>query len=473
MTISHNTDLIAIPEMKELVDFVARRMSMTAEEAAASQPEFERELRERTLGVERRVHAMDFGRMDVDVPGIVAGGVRYRRRTEKSVGRYTTLAGVIEVERTSYRARGGHGGQTVAALDFRLGLVADHWTPVAAQVASTFMASLPSKEAASLLLAAGTMSPSSSHLDRVAKHVGGLWEAGRVEFEVAVRDAERLDLPSPEHVAVIAISLDGIMVPMKDAERTPGLGKKDQGPKGYKEAGCGTLALYDAAGKRLNTIRFGRMPERHKRVLHQQLASELEPLIERYASAKVVAVADGAKENWRILREIADDLGCEIIERLDFFHAAQHLIEGFKAAGLSDEQVAMWRTRLKNEVDVAEPLIEELGFLAAVHGKKAIATNFEYFINNAARLDYAEATAAQQPIGSGVQEAACKTVVGERLKRSGMTWRTRGGQAILTLRGLAQSGRLHHAWGALVPTLPTAFEVDPDLRRKRPTKQAA
>ena len=297
MTISHNTDLIAIPEMKELVDFVARRMSMTAEEAAASQPEFERELRERTLGVERRVHAMDFGRMDVDVPGIVAGGVRYRRRTEKSVGRYTTLAGVIEVERTSYRARGGHGGQTVAALDFRLGLVADHWTPVAAQVASTFMASLPSKEAASLLLAAGTMSPSSSHLDRVAKHVGGLWEAGRVEFEVAVRDAERLDLPSPEHVAVIAISLDGIMVPMKDAERTPGLGKKDQGPKGYKEAGCGTLALYDAAGKRLNTIRFGRMPERHKRVLHQQLASELEPLIERYASAKVVAVADGAKEN--------------------------------------------------------------------------------------------------------------------------------------------------------------------------------
>jgi hypothetical protein len=49
------------------------------------------------------------------------------------------------------------------------------------------------------------------------------------------------------------------------------------------------------------------------------------------------------------------------------------------------------------------------------------------------------------PIGSGVVEAACKTLVGERLKQSGMRWTNRGGQAILTLRGLLQSNRWEKA----------------------------
>ena len=50
------------------------------------------------------------------------------------------------------------------------------------------------------------------------------------------------------------------------------------------------------------------------------------------------------------------------------------------------------------------------------------------------------------PIGSGIVEAACKTLVTERLKRSGMRWRHTGGQAILTLRSLIQSDRFEPAW---------------------------
>ena len=54
------------------------------------------------------------------------------------------------------------------------------------------------------------------------------------------------------------------------------------------------------------------------------------------------------------------------------------------------------------------------------------------------------------PIGSGVVEAACKTLVSQRLKRSGMRWRTAGGQAILTFRALCQSERFERAWPLLV-----------------------
>ena len=49
-------------------------------------------------------------------------------------------------------------------------------------------------------------------------------------------------------------------------------------------------------------------------------------------------------------------------------------------------------------------------------------------------------------------EAACKTLVTERLKRSGMRWRRAGGQAILTLRSLLQSARFDQAWTLLSRT---------------------
>ena len=56
-------------------------------------------------------------------------------------------------------------------------------------------------------------------------------------------------------------------------------------------------------------------------------------------------------------------------------------------------------------------------------------------------MDYAEYRRQNLPIGSGVVEAACKTVVGHRLKRSGMRWSLEGGQSILNLRTIALSRR--------------------------------
>ena len=65
-------------------------------------------------------------------------------------------------------------------------------------------------------------------------------------------------------------------------------------------------------------------------------------------------------------------------------------------------------------------------------------------------MRYADLQARNLPIGSGVVEAACKTLVSQRLKRAGMRWRMQGGQAILTFRALCQSARFEHAWPLLV-----------------------
>jgi len=77
--------------------------------------------------------------------------------------------------------------------------------------------------------------------------------------------------------------------------------------------------------------------------------------------------------------------------------------------------------------------------------KNQIATELAYFRLNRARMRYAEIAAENLPIGSGIIEAACKTL-SSRHKRSGMRWRTSGGQAIFTLRALIQSDRFDSAW---------------------------
>jgi len=61
-------------------------------------------------------------------------------------------------------------------------------------------------------------------------------------------------------------------------------------------------------------------------------------------------------------------------------------------------------------------------------------------------MRYADYLAQGLPIASGVVEAACKTLVTQRMKCSGMAWKQTGGQAILTLRSLIQSDRWQHAW---------------------------
>jgi len=74
-------------------------------------------------------------------------------------------------------------------------------------------------------------------------------------------------------------------------------------------------------------------------------------------------------------------------------------------------------------------------------------------------MHYAELTAKGFMIGSGIDEAACKTLVAQRLKQSGMRWGVRGAQAILTPRGWDQSERFDQAWALLAATLQAEVTV--------------
>ena len=269
---------------------------------------------------------------------------------------------------------------------------------------------------------------------------------------------ERLSVPT--EAVSLAVSLDGVMVPMKDGAREAkraearAQGRRTQGPAGYQEVGCATLSFYDAEGERLDTVRFARMPETLKATLKSTLAAEVHAVLAKRPELTVVKVADGARDNGTFLASLVP----EGEERVDFYHAAEQLKAGLDAAyGENDPkglaQFKKLRHVLREDLDGVHKVIRALIHLRNKHPRrKRIGEVLGYFRRHRHRMDYADAAARSLPIGSGVVEATCKTLATQRMKRSGMRWRHPGGQAILTLRALVQSHRFEHAWTLLSAT---------------------
>ena len=432
----------------------------------------ERELHERFVEVEREVLGELLERLDVDAPSVELGGRRYHR-VLRSTESYTTAVGPVTAGRTLYRCG---RERAVVPMELRAGIVEGHWTALAARQASCVVARMTPSEGEALLRELGNMAPSKSSLDRLPKGLSARWEANREGFESTLREA----VVVPDEAVTVAVSLDGVMVPMKDGrraekrERSRATGRRAKGPAGYQEAGCATLSFYDAEGERLDTLSLARMPEAKKATLKTMLSAELDTVLGRRPDLEVVTVADGAHDNWRYLDALAPDATTVV----DFYHAAEQLKCALDARyGDNDAkgraQFHKLRHILLDDCDGVEKVIRALAYQRKQFPRrKRIGEVLRYFRRNRHRMCYADTQARNLPVGSGVVEAACKTLVTQRLKRSGMRWRRPGGQAILTLRALLQSSRFDQAWVLLSKTYRHDVTV-PDNVVAFPCKRAA
>jgi hypothetical protein len=139
------------------------------------------------------------------------------------------------------------------------------------------------------------------------------------------------------------------------------------------------------------------------------------------------------------------------IQIVDLYHARQHLweIAAMLFPGKPEEQKS-WVGPMKDLLDKGE--IETLvQTLRAIHSDCAnnaeeLLTQAEYFATNAERMRYPKFRAQGLFVGSGVIEAGCKTVIGSRLKCSGMFWTVRGANAIIALRCCRLNGRFEDYW---------------------------
>jgi hypothetical protein len=366
----------------------------------------------------------------------------------------------VTVERNLFRPSGG--GKSICALDLRAGVVGGLCTPVLARQVSYAMGQMTSAATAALFVEFGVEGPSSSTCDRVPKVVGEVWERNREEWEAALRKQETI----PAEACVLAVSLDGVMVPDKEAqreakakrdERKKNLGKATGGPAGYREVGCGTVSLFDEEGVRLDTVRYGREPERKKKTLTEQLDAEVASILVARSDLELVALADGAEENWRYFAGPSWKRATKIV---DHGHACQHLKAGLSAYFGQDSvegraEYERLKVLLKDKHGGVDDVITELRSLERKlrqaeqkKGSELLRKERKYFENQRERMDYARYQELGLPIGSGVVEAACKTLATQRLKCSGMSWGG-GKQPILTIRSLLQSNRCDQAWSLI------------------------
>jgi len=134
------------------------------------------------------------------------------------------------------------------------------------------------------------------------------------------------------------------------------------------------------------------------------------------------------------------------------------------------------RRRLREESGGIEAIIRSLRCWRNQYPRKTlIARELDYFRRYRHRMQYAGGAAEHLPIGSAVVEAACKTLVTQRLKGSDMCWTHRGGQTILTFRALIRSDRFDRAWARLAATcvkpIHPAAEIMPCHRSPRATSK--
>lgn len=418
--------------------------SLSAEEHEAAILRFTRAIGQASIGEMLACYDMS--------DDIVSVGSQTYRRKHKAPKTYQTSLGPVTVTRYVYVNRKSDGtGKSIVPMELQSGIVENYWSAQAAKNSAWLLAHLTPQETEDALFQLGMMTPSRSSLDRLPKALMSSWDQQVVEQHKLLTEQEDI----PEEAVSMAVSLDGVMIGMKPDKNTEKQGKNRQCE--WKEASCGTISFFDNNGNRLATTQYGRMPEHKKQSLKNMLRNHVEVALKIKPELKLIHIADGAQDNWTFFDEDMP-LGFQLT---DYFHACQYLKKAFDAAyesQKSNEQYHKYKRILRDEEKGIRKVLRALRYLRNKHKNCAdIKSAVTYFTNNQHRMLYAEANTLNYPIGSGIVEAACKSLVSQRMKRSGMSWNQLGGQSILTLRSLIKSHRFDKAWEGIAEKYQTTI----------------
>ena len=367
-------------------------------------------------------------KFDTDGSPIKLGEVKMTVR-EKDNKTYQTPYGSVKIQRYVYQS--SKGGKIHCPLEDNAQIIRGA-TPKFAQQISHKYANMNAPAVCRDLDENHHRKIAHSYLQDVSDWVGSIAQAKEQIWEY---ETPKID----EAISTVVVSLDGAYILMRE--------------EGYREAMVGNISLYDVTGKRQHTIYIGEAPEYGKETFLQRLEKEISTVKKHYPDALYLGIADGAKNNWTFLEKHTSR------QLLDFFHVTEYLAAVSYAAypGKTDKpKREIWLnnrcTQLKHDSKAVEELITEMEKLAKKTSltkatKEKLLAALTYFVNHRHMMNYAEQVKKQLPIGSGVTEAACKTLVKQRLCGSGMRWKEKGAKVILSLRALVQSkGRWQQFW---------------------------
>jgi len=359
----------------------------------------------------------------------------YRNRTKV----LETLFGPVEVGRNYYHSTTESEGRF--PLDDALGVI-EGYSPALARLMCRAGGQSPFEAASADLLAYGAIKVEGRAIQRMVNLVAPAVRE-TLEAETAQSDLHAVN--------VLYVSGDGTGIPMMKKELEGVAGKQPDGSAKTREVKLGCVFTQQSVDDEGFPMRD---PDSSSYIATMENSVEFGGLLRREAfrrgigsALKVVFLGDGATWVWEVAR--VNFPGA--IHILDFYHGAEHLEELCdalfgKASDKSKSQFDTWRICLKedgiDEVIAAAQAALPRGGPRRKEAKKQIA----YFRKNRDRMLYATFRAAGYFIGSGVVEAGCRTVVGQRLKQSGMFWSSPGAQNILSIRSALLSNRFDDYW---------------------------
>lgn len=251
-------------------------------------------------------------------------------------------------------------------------------------------------------------------------------------------------------VPILYISYDGTGVPMTQEELRGRKGKQADGTAKTREAKLGCVFTQTTTDVRGFPVRdpdstsfVGAIEPAEKfgwRIYEEAMRRGLDH------AKQVVVLGDGAE--W--IKNVAEMHFPEATLIIDLYHAREHVSElckilhGFEGKKMAQQRIRWW-TDL-DEGKVEKIITQARKFNRNLDSTKRMETEIHYLEKNKERMRYAQFRAQGLFIGSGVIEAGCKTIIGQRLKQSGMEWSVRGANAIITLRCLFNSNRFEDYW---------------------------
>jgi hypothetical protein len=369
-------------------------------------------------------------RFDTDGSPIKIGSINFTTKGKEGKN-YRTPYGVARVERHVYQPSGG--GKTYCPLEDSARIIRTS-TPKLAKMVSSKHSREGTNDVRKDFKENHNVSLTNEYIKNTTDYVGAIAQLKEQSWTYSTPE---LDKP----VHSISLGLDGTCMYYIDGDQ-----------KGWREAMAGTIALYDREGERLHTTYFAATPEYGKEKFFTRMTTEVTNIKKIYPIAKYLGLADGAHENWKFLEKHSS------VHITDFWHATEYLKGAATAIFEDNKERNAWLDtqchELKHTDGTADLIITFMEEFISVNKipldkLEKIQKAITYFKNQKTRMNYPEYKKNNFPIGSGVTEAACKTVIKKRFCQSGMRWKEQGSAAVLSLRCLDLSNRWDQFWSKI------------------------
>ncbi len=385
---------------------------------------------------------------------------RLRRDGKTPHRNVATCFGTVTLHRFAYRHCDRNDAHCIFPLELQLGLIQGA-TPNLASLAGQFHAESGGTQRRTLawLKQQHGVAMGEGRLRKLITELAGGMSQQRMQAQAA-KLCELLataNVSKGRHKIGLAVGRDGITL-------------CEHKHRCWEVASSGTVTVYDRRGRRLGSVYLAFAPQSGQLQMTAALNELIQETLRRWEGPlpRLTYIADAGdnetsyyEKHLKKMRHPRTGQRLDWIRIVDYYHASQRIwtvSELLFGKRYREPARNAWARRMCSLLKEENGPKRVLNSMAALHKnvklserkeeEYQVATN--YIRRRTGQMQYFEYRKKGLPIGSGVTEAACKTIYTQRLKLSGMRWTKTGAQAVLDLRVILLSGIWKQTFAAML-----------------------